>query len=253
MLINTTKGKLAAGSVVLGCFIRYDDPSFTEYVAMQGWDFLIFDAEHGTLEPFQVENLARAAEVRGVTPIVRVPANQPHVILRYMDTGVHGLHIPWVNKVEDVEAAVRSVKYHPRGVRGLAGSRAADWGITEPIGDYTKRANQETLVVVHIETAEAVAAVDDYLNVDGVDVIFLGPTDLSQSLGVPGQLNHPEVVSSMERVAEAVVPSDKSLGLYVGDLETARTWIDRGARYIATGSDGFLRRGMKSYLEGARK
>ena len=99
MLNNITKAKLARGEVALGCFIRYDDPSFTEYVAMQGWDFLIFDAEHGTLEPSQVENLARAAEVRNVTPIVRVPTNQPHLILRYMDTGVHGLHVPWVNTV----------------------------------------------------------------------------------------------------------------------------------------------------------
>jgi 4-hydroxy-2-oxoheptanedioate aldolase len=253
LLNNITKAKLVRGEVVLGCFIRYDDPSFSEYVAMQGWDFLIFDAEHGTLEPSQVENLARAAEVRGVTPIVRVPANQPHLILRYMDTGVHGLHVPWVNTVEQVEAAVRSVKYHPRGNRGLAGSRAGDWGITEPLGEYTARSNQETLVVIHIETEEAVAAVEDYLKVDGVDVIFLGPTDLSQSLGVPGQINHPQVVKSMDRVAEAVIPSGKALGLYVGDLDAARTWIDRGARYLATGSDGFLRRGMKVYLDGARK
>lgn len=253
MLINTTKAKLAAGEVVLGSFIRYDDPSFTEYVAVQGWDFLIFDAEHGTLEPHQVENLARAAEVRGVTPIVRVPTNQPHLILRYMDTGVHGLHVPWVNTVDEVEAAVRAVKYHPRGIRGLAGGRAGDWGITEPLGEFTARSNRETLVIIHIETAEAVAAVEAYLKVDGVDVIFLGPTDMSQSFGVPGQVNHPDVVAAMDRVAKAVIPSDKALGLYVGDLETARKWIERGARYIATGSDGFLRRGMKEYLEGARQ
>ncbi|MGH8959239.1 MAG: HpcH/HpaI aldolase family protein [Acidimicrobiia bacterium] len=252
MLSNTTKAKLAAGEVVLGSFIRYHDPSFTEYVAIQGWDFLVFDAEHGTLEPHQVENLARATEVRGVTPIVRVPTNQPHLILRYMDTGVHGLHVPWVNTTDEVEAAVRSVKYHPRGIRGLAGSRAGDWGITEPLGEYTARSNRETLVVIHIETEAAVEAVGDYLAVDGVDVIFLGPTDLSQSLGVSGQLDHPRVVEALDRVAEIVVPSDKALGIYVGDLTTARQWIDRGARYIATGSDGFLRRGMQEYLEGAR-
>lgn len=252
MIVNRTKAKLEAGEVVLGCFVRYRDPSLTEYLALQGWDFLIFDGEHGTLEPHQVEDLARAAELRGVTPIVRVPSNQPHLILRYMDTGVHGLHVPWVNTPEEVEAAVRSVKYHPRGIRGLAGSRASDWGITEPLSEYTDRSNRETLVVIHIETARAVDAVKAYLEVDGVDVLFLGPTDLSQSLGVPGQPGHPEVIKAMERVAEVVVPSSKALGLYAGNLQMAREWIERGARYIATGTDRFLRQGMRDYLEGAR-
>lgn len=252
MLTNTTKAKLAAGEVVLGSFIRYNDPSFTEYVALQGWDFLVFDGEHGTLEPHQVENLVRAAELRRVTPMVRVPTNQPHLILRYMDTGAHGLHVPWVNTTDEVEAAVRAVKYHPRGIRGLAGTRASDWGITEPLSKYTERSNRETLVVIHIETEEAVAAIGDYLGIDDVDVIFLGPTDLSQSLGVPGELDHPQVAAALERVAEVVVPSAKALGIFVGDLVAARRWIERGARYIATGSDGFLRRGMREYLLGAR-
>ncbi|HJU81544.1 MAG TPA: aldolase/citrate lyase family protein [Acidimicrobiia bacterium] len=253
MLSNGTKAKLNAGEVVLGTFIRYNDPSFTEYVALQGWDFLVFDGEHGTLEPHQVEDLVRATELHGVTPVVRVPTNQPHLILRYMDTGAHGLHVPWVNTPAEVEAAVRSVKNHPRGVRGLAGSRAADWGIAEPLGDYTARSNRETLVVIHIETEEAADAVSDYLAVDGVDVIFLGPTDLSQSLGVPGQLDHPQVVAAMERVADVVVPSEKALGVFAGDLASARGWIERGARYIATDSDRLLRRGMQDYLSEARR
>ncbi|HKZ18930.1 MAG TPA: aldolase/citrate lyase family protein [Acidimicrobiia bacterium] len=253
MLSNTTKAKLDAGEVVLGTFIRYHDPSFTEYVALQGWDFLVFDGEHGTLEPHQVENLVRAAELRGVTPVVRVPTNQPHLILRYLDTGAHGVHVPWVNTPAEVDTAVRSVKYHPRGIRGLAGSRAGDWGITEPMSEYTARSNRETLVVIHIETQEAVDAVADYLAVDGVDVIFLGPTDLSQSLGVPGELDHPQVVEALEQVADVVVPSEKALGVFAGDLASARRWIERGARYVATDSDRLLRRGMQEFLNEARR
>jgi len=252
LLINTTKAKLAAGGVVHGCFVRYHDPSFTEYVALQGWDFVIFDGEHGTLEPHHVEELTRAAEVRGVTPIVRVPANQPHLILRYLDTGAHGLHVPWVNTADEVMAAVRSVKYHPAGNRGLAGNRAGDWGMTEPLADYTARANRETLVIIHIETAEAADAVLEFLGIDGVDVLYLGPTDLSQSLGVPGQPGHKKVVEVLERVARIVAPSEKTLGIYVNDLESAREWVDSGARYIATGTDGFLRKGMRGYLDGVR-
>jgi 4-hydroxy-2-oxoheptanedioate aldolase len=122
-----------------------------------------------------------------------------------------------------------------------------------PLGEYTEQANRETLVVIHIETMEAVNSIEEYVGVEGIDVLFLGPTDLSQSIGVPGQIQHPDVVAAMERVAEVVVGSDKSLGLFAGTVEMARTWRERGARYIATGTDGFLRQGMAAYLEGVRR
>ncbi len=252
MIENTTKAKLAAGETVLGCFVKYADPSFAEYVAMQGWDFLLWDAEHGTLEPRDVEGLCLAAERRGVTPLTRVTTNEPHIILRFMDAGSHGAQVPWVNTVEGVEQAVQAVKYWPRGNRGLAGTRAAEWGLTEPLGAYTERANRETMVIIHIETAQAADAVDEYVAVDDVDVLFIGPTDLSHSLGHPGEIDHPEVVAAMDRVVAAVVPSEKALGIYAGSVESAATWIGKGARYIATGAEGFMQRGMQGYLSTLR-
>lgn len=252
MLENTTRAKLAAGDAVFGCFIRYREPAFAEFVAMQGWDFIVFDAEHGTLEPRDVEDLCRAGELRGVTPIARVTTNQPHTILRFMDTGIHGIHVPWVNTPEGVEQAVQSAKYGPRGQRGLAGSRASDWGMYESIADYTVRANRETMVIVHIETQAAVDAVEDYLAIDGVDVLFIGPTDLSHSLGHPGDPNHPDVVAAMDRVAAAVVPSAKTLGIFAATSESAERWLAKGARYIATGTDGFVKQGMQTYLDHVR-
>ena len=252
MIRNEIRAKLQAGKTVFGCFTRYRDAAFVEYTAMQGWDFLVFDGEHGTLEPRDIEDLCRAAEVRGVTPIARVTTNQPHIILRYLDTGIHGIHVPWVNTPEEVERAVAATKYQPRGQRGLAGSRASDWGMSEPISDYTQRANQETMVVIHIETAEAVEAVERYVEVDGVDVLFIGPTDLSHSLGHPGNLTHPDVVAAIERVREVVVPSDKTFGIFAGTAETATHWQERGARYFATTPDRFLKEGMQRYLEAAR-
>ncbi len=252
MISNSTKAKLAAGETVLGCFYKYADATQAEYIAMQGWDFLIFDGEHGTVQPKDVEDLCRAAELRGVTPITRATTNQAHVILRYLDAGSHGVHVPWVNTVEGVEAAVQAVKYWPRGQRGLAGTRAAEWGLTESLSDYTTRANRETLLVVHIETAQAAAAVEDYVAVDGVDVLFIGPTDLSHSLGHAGNPGHPDVQAAMQQVIDAVVPSAKALGVYAGTGALAAEWIARGARYIATGSDGLMAAGMQSYLETAR-
>jgi 4-hydroxy-2-oxoheptanedioate aldolase len=252
VLENRTKAKLQAGETVFGCFVRYAEPTFTEFAAMQGWDFLVFDAEHGTLQPREVEELCRAAELRSVTPITRVTTNRADVILRYLDTGVHGLHVPWVNSAAAAEQAVRSVKYMPLGRRGLAGSRASEWGMYESIAEYTERANRETLVVIQVETAEAVNEVERYVAIDGIDVLFIGPTDLSHSLGHAGDASHPEVVAAMDRVADVVVGSDKTLGVYATTPGAARTWVDKGARYVATGTDGFIKAGMQGYLSQVR-
>ena len=252
MIENTTKAKLRAGETVLGTFFNYPEPTLAEFIAMQGWDFLIFDGEHGSLQPRDVEGLCRAAELRGVTPITRATTNQAHIILRFLDAGSHGVHVPWVNTAEGVESAVQAVKYWPRGQRGLAGTRASEWGLTESLGDYTQRANRETMLIVHIETIQAVEVVEEYVAIDDVDVYFLGPTDLSHSLGHPGDASHPEVVEAMERVAAAVVPSDKALGIYAGNADFAAAWMERGARYIATGTDGFLKQGMRQYLNELR-
>jgi 4-hydroxy-2-oxoheptanedioate aldolase len=219
---------------------------------MLGWDFMVFDGEHGTLGPREVEDLCRAVEPHGVSPLVRATTNQAPIILRYMDAGAHGVHVPWVNTPAGVEEAVQAVKYAPRGVRGLAGTRASRWGLTEGLGAYTERANRETLVVIHIETAEAVDAIADYVAIDGVDVLFLGPTDLSQSLGHPGETSHPDVVAAMERVVEAVVPSRKVLGIYAGSAAMTREWLDRGARYFTTGIEPLLKDATRAHLANVR-
>lgn len=248
MLENRTKAKLAAGEAAFGCFVRTPEPQLIEYVGMLGWDFLVFDAEHGPLQPREVEDLCRAIEPRGTTPLVRVTTNDTPTILRFLDTGAHGVHVPWVNSAAEAEKAVRAVKYTPRGIRGLAGSRASEWGLREPVGAYVQRANRETLVVIQVETQDAVDAIDDYLKVDGIDVLFLGPTDLSQSLGHPGQLDHPDVLAAMERVADAVIGSGVTLGIYAGTVDMTKAWLDRGARYFTTSLEPFLREGMRAHL-----
>lgn len=252
MLENRTKAKLAAGEPAFGCFVRTAEPQLIEYVGMLGWDFLVFDAEHGSLQPRDVEDLCRAIEPRGTTPMVRVTTNDAPTILRFLDTGAHGVHVPWVNSAADAERAVRSVKYTPLGIRGLAGSRASEWGLREPIGEYVQRANRETLVVIQIETQDAVDAIDAYLAIDDIDVLFLGPTDLSQSLGHPGDLRHPDVLAAMDRVADAVVGSGTTLGIYAGTVDMTKEWLDRGARYFTTSLEPFLRDGMRAHLRDVR-
>ena len=253
MIRNLTKARLAAGETVVGCFLRQADSDLAEYLALLGWDFLVFDGEHGSVTSTKVSDLSRAAELHGVTPIARVPTNLPHPILRFLDAGVHGVHVPWVNSASQAERAVQSIKYHPRGVRGMAGNRSGDFSLHVPLDETAALANRETLTVIHIETIQAVEAIEEYVKIDGLDVLFLGPTDLSQSMGLVGQKNHPRVLEAMNRVASAVADSDKTLGLFVPSLDNTEEWIGKGARYIATGMEGFLQKGMSEFLAGIRR
>jgi 4-hydroxy-2-oxoheptanedioate aldolase len=249
---NTTKRRLRDGGTVLGCWSRYGDPTLIEYIGYQGWDFVVFDGEHGTLDPRECESAVRAAELRNVTPLVRVTTNEAAIILRYMDTGAQGAHIPMVNGVDDAERAVAAIKYAPRGSRGLAASRSASFGQEEPFDEYVARANAETLVVVQIETPEAVEATPSILEVEGVDVVFLGLTDLSLAFGVPGQITHPDVERAAQSVVDAVTASAAALGVLVGNSSAAATWRDRGARYIAVSLEGLIRESSRSFQSALR-
>lgn len=253
MQTNKTKAKLKAGETVFGTFVRYPDPTLVEVLGYYGWDFIVFDGEHGTIEPRDCENMVRAAELHDVTPIVRVPVNRPPVILRMMDTGAHGLHVPMINSGGEAEAAVRAVKYQPRGTRGLAGVRAADYGQGGSFGQYVAKANAETLVVAHIETAEAVEQLPQILSVEGLDVIFIGPNDLSHSLGFPGEVQNAKVQATIQRIVETVTGAKRTVGIMVGEAQAARQWRDRGARYVAIGLESLMKPACKNYLAAVRE
>ncbi len=250
---NKTKERLLAGETVFGCFVRYPNASLIEVLGYAPWDFIVFDAEHGTIQPQDAENMVRAAELQDVTPIVRVTTNQPHIILRLMDTGAQGLHVPWVNSAAEAEAVVRWVKYHPRGIRGLAAVRAADYALKGTFAEYVQIANQETLTVIHIETIEAVDQLAEIVKIDSLDVIFIGPTDLSHSLGVPGQPQHPLVQAAIDRIVAITKESGKALGIMVGDAQAAKQWKERGARYISIGFESLLAPAVRGYLDTLRR
>lgn len=252
MLSNAAKSKLKAGETVFGCFVRQPDAGLVELLGYYGWDFLVFDGEHTTIEPRDVENLTRAAELRGVTPIARVPVNQPATILRFLDTGVQGLHVPNINSAAEAEAVIQAVKYHPRGQRGLAGVRAANYGQAGALGEYVQKANAETLVVLHIESAEAVENLPGILAVPDVDVAFLGPTDMSQSLGLPGKLEHPRVQDMLKHAAELIARSPVALGMMVRTPAAAHEWQERQARYIAISFESLLGPAARGYLQAVR-
>jgi 4-hydroxy-2-oxoheptanedioate aldolase len=169
-----------------------------------------------------------------------------------MDTGAQGVHIPLVTSADDAERAVRAVKYWPRGARGLTSVRASSYGQEEPLSEYVAQANAETMVVVQIETRDAIEHVSEIAAVEGVDVVFVGPTDLSQALGVPGQLSHPLVEEAFEVVASAVRDSPAALGVLVPDAVGAGRWRMRDARYIAFTIDSLIVRSAQDLLNTVR-
>lgn len=249
---NKVKRMIRSGQAVFGCFTRYADSNLTELLSLQGFDFLVFDAEHGPIEPRDCLQMVRSAELHGITPIVRPTTNQKPILLRYLDTGVQGVLVPMVCTVADAHAVVHATKFQPLGSRGLAGSRSADYGQKFSLPEYAKFSNEQTLVVVQIETVEAIQALPQIVNVDAVDVIFVGPADLSQSLGVTGQMQHPKLQQAIDRIQEIVAESDKGLGIMVGNADAANKWVDRGAKFIAITIEAMVKAGCRPYLNAVR-
>jgi 4-hydroxy-2-oxoheptanedioate aldolase len=249
---NSTKSKLAAGGVAFGCFVRYPDAGLVEFLATTGLDFLVFDGEHGTLTPQLCENLVRAAELHEVTPIVRVEENNAALILRYLDTGASGCHVPGVETVEDAVSAARSARFAPDGSRGLSAARASGFGPSTGYPTYIEQANSRMQVIVHIETQPGVESVESIAAVPGVDILLLGSLDLSLDLGIPGQVDHPAVLAAAERIAEAAQANGRVFGAVASNADDARRWINCGARYVVFPVEAFIKPTVTRYLDALR-
>jgi 2-keto-3-deoxy-L-rhamnonate aldolase RhmA len=249
---NFMKGKLSQGGVAIGVLIQEPMIQATEILGLLGFDWILIDCEHSPMSIESVAQLVIAAELRGITPLVRVPQNVPEIIVRYMDVGAMGIMIPNVVSPEDVKKAVRAVKYPPQGERGLAGVRSADFGLTSHLGEYVKAANLETMVLGLVESHEAVTHVEEILEAEGLDGIFIGTTDLSKSLGVAGQTNHPLVLEAIEKVLATGKKIGKPVGGAVGRSETPKQYIEKGYRIVSTVLSSLIVVAGKQFLENAR-
>ena len=250
--VNEVKAKLRGGDAVVGSFCNLPSPEAVELLGWAGFDFVIIDAEHGPQSPEMVANMVRGAEASGTTPLVRVATNEPQNILRYLDTGAQGLQMPMVNGPTEAHRAVTAALYPPQGRRGLAGVRAAGFGLRESVADYAASANDEMLVIVQIETMEALVNRDAILSVPGIDVVFFGATDLSSSMGIPGQTRDERVINVIVEAGQAVMDAGLVAGTIVGTAEQAVEWQGRGFRYIAMNFASLAGRAMQAFVEGAR-
>ena len=253
MQANILKKKLKKGQVCFGTFIRLG-PAAVEILGHAGWDFVVIDMEHGVFDFTNVEHMVRAARCAGITSLVRVPEPNPSYIMRVVDAGAEGVQIPQVDSAQMAKLVSQAARYFPEGKRGLCSYvRAAGYSAIPP-DVHMATSNDEVLTVVHIEGEAAASQIKDIVETPGIDVIFLGPWDLSQSLGVPGKTKDPRVIEVMEKVIAACKRRGIILGTFVREVEDAKRWIDLGIQYMMLSTDaGLLLHSGRDRLEKLRK
>lgn len=231
------KNKLAEGKTVMGPFVKMTDPCLIEQAALAGFDFCILDMEHGPIGFESALDLIRAAELHGMSPIIRTTDASHENILRALDIGAHGVEVPQVNSREAAESVVSACKFFPEGTRGVCRyTRAAEYTNIDKAAHF-EGSNANTMVIVHIEGMEGVNNLSEILEVKGLDVIFLGPYDLSQSCGVPGEVTHPIVVEKMKMAVEMAAAKGVKVGTFVESAERVNFWRSLGVSYLAYAVD----------------
>jgi 4-hydroxy-2-oxoheptanedioate aldolase len=235
-LLNKFKAKLKAGKPVYGPFIETIDPAFIEVSGYSGFDFVIIDMEHGPAGLSQVQNLISAAVLTNVIPIVRTSNATDTAIHQPLDLGALGVQIPQVSTSQMVKDCVKSARFFPEGERGLCRFvRAAEYSAL-PRDEYFKKAN-EGLVIIQLEGKEVLDDLDNILKVEGVDIFFIGPYDLSQSLGVPGQVTHPKVIETINGIVKRALSLGVVVGSFADTLQAAAMWKKAGIQYISYSHD----------------
>jgi 2-keto-3-deoxy-L-rhamnonate aldolase RhmA len=210
---SSLRSRILAGETLLGCFLTWPTEGVLELIALAGFDFVVCDGEHGFFNPESVERMVRAADAAGLPPIVRVPSCEAVAEAgRALDAGAAGTLFPRADGAAAVRGAIASVKYAPAGRRGLAGVRANRYGEV-PFDHWVLEANAGTAVCVQIETAGALNAVSPIAAERDLDLLFVGPNDLSQALGVPGHTDDPRYRDAIERVGAVARESQKAAGI----------------------------------------
>ena len=220
-----------------GIFMKTIDPAFVEIAGHSGMDFIILDMEHGSASIETMQNHVRAAQLSNMLPIIRVAHLDELAILQALDIGAAGVQIPKISTVEDARLAVEYSKYHPLGKRGVCRFVRAAAYSSNPREAYFSTANENTLVIIQLEGNNSFNELDAILSVKGIDIIFIGPYDLSQSLGLTGQTSHPFVVDVMQDIVKKAQAVGCTLGTFTDSQETYNLWKNAGVRYLSYSVD----------------
>lgn len=231
------KEKLRANQLTLGSWITLSHPAIAEIMANAGFDWVTVDLEHSVITLDQAEALIRTLRLSGIPALVRVSANDATQIKRVMDSGASGIIVPMVNTKKEAERAVAAVYYAPEGERGVGLARAQEYGAG--FHSYRKWLVEEAVVVVQIEHQRAVANIDEILSVEGIDAFFVGPYDLSASMGIPGDFENEAMIRHMEHLLDVSEQVRIPAGIHVvePDMMQAQKMIQRGFRFVAYSLD----------------
>ncbi|GAA1870051.1 HpcH/HpaI aldolase family protein [Brevibacterium marinum] len=241
--------ELGEGDYLAGMWVCSGSPVAAEIAAASGMQWVLIDAEHSPIDLQITTSLLQAMNGYPATPVVRVPANEQVLIKQYLDLGAQNLLVPMVDTPADAEAAVRSVRYPPRGVRGVGSAlaRASRWNAVD---SYLSRAEDLVSLSVQIESATAVDHAAEIAAVEGIDAVFVGPSDLAASMGLLGQQTHPEVTDAVQRTFDAVKAAGKPVGVNAFDPEQARKYLAAGASFVLVGADvGLMMNGARTWAE----
>jgi 4-hydroxy-2-oxoheptanedioate aldolase len=253
MLVNPLKDRVRGGDPVFGTILPIPSPEVAEVAGLAGYDFLLLDMEHGPLTVELLEGLVRACRAVNVVPLARVPEDHPKTILRALDVGCLGVMIPQVETPQQAQAAVAATKYAPEGTRSLAGATAAAWWGKVPMPDHVAASNAATMNVLQIETRRGLEAVEAIARTPRVDVLFIGPSDLSQSLGHPGAVAHPDVQAAIRRI----ISVGRSAGVPVGILaltpEDVQAYRAQGATMFMDSLPRLLLRACQGQVQRMRE
>lgn len=248
---NLFKQSILAGRRQIGFWLSLGSAAVAEVVAGAGYDWVMIDAEHGPNDLATVIDQLRVLDAGPATPIVRPAWNDPVLIKRLLDAGAPALLVPFVRSADEAAQAVAATRYPPRGIRGVATSqRASRWGQR---ADYVQRYEQELCVIVQLETAASLAALEAIAAVPGVDALFIGPSDLAADMGHLGEPGHPEVQAAIADAVARCRDSGKPMGTFAPAADDARRYLDLGMTFAAVGADaGVLRRGAEALVTAFR-
>ncbi len=253
MRVNALKAKLREGRRVVGVLVTIQNAELVELFGHVGYDFAFLDGQHGGITVETARDLIRAAELTGMTALVRAPRNDPSVILEYLDVGAGGIIVPNIASRAAAEAAVQAIKYPPRGTRGAAtASRAAFYGVTQSAAEYLRRANEETMFVPLLEDREVLGVLPEVVGVDGVDVVLIGPADLALSMGIPGGWSDPRVQAEVDRIAQAAHAAGRPAMIVALNPEDGRRLIERGFQALIVATGSLIANAARNFLEALR-
>lgn len=241
MKLNTIKQKLNNGGVSIGTFMfEFNTTGIARLAAEAGAEFAIFDMEHTGWTVETIRMLIATCGSTPILPLVRIPATEYHFIARVLDMGAAGIMVPMVESAEQAHKFVQSAKYPPVGRRGAAFTISHDDFTGGDIVEKIRTANSETLLIAQIETAAGVRNVNEIAAIDGIDVLWIGHFDLSNSLGIPGQFDHLEFKAALQTVLDACRRHNKIPGFLAGDIPNGQSLLDQGFRMLAYGGDLWL-------------